>query len=108
MVIISTSAALVSSQAVSPLLRVGASAAKAHLPVIASMPSAAAAATPAFFKILRVMFVIPLLQRVAVGFAGADTHDLFERRDENLSVADLAGLRPGGDCVDHCFQHLAL
>src|SRR5512141_922547 len=37
------------------------------------------------------------LKCVGVGFAGADTHGVFERRDENLTVADLAGLGGGGD-----------
>ena len=36
---------------------------------------------------------IPLfLERVRAGFAGTDAHDLFEVGNENLAVADLAGV----------------
>src|SRR3954453_17595457 len=31
-------------------------------------------------------------ERVGVGFAGTDAHRVFDRRDEDLAVADLAGL----------------
>src|SRR6185295_3800070 len=118
MVIISTRAEEVIIQAVSPEFSgsLGASAAKAAPAVIASMPILASVAKPAFFKFSIFIFQSPLwtaasllgLQRVTIRFAGADTHDLFKRRDENLSVADLAGLRFRGDRVDHRVEHLAL
>ena len=37
-----------------------------------------------------------LSERRSAGFAGADANGLFERQDEDLAVADLAGL--AGDC----------
>src|ERR1700750_2051912 len=118
MAIISARAEEVIIQAVSPEFSgsLGASAAKAAPAVIASVPRPASAAKPAFFKVSILMFsplldvlsALKALQRVTIRFAGADTHDLLERRDENLSVADLACLRLGGDRIDHRFQHFAL
>src|SRR5581483_4001431 len=35
-----------------------------------------------------------------VALAGADSHGVFEAEDENLAVADLAGLGRGGNRVD--------
>ena len=46
------------------------------------------------------------LQSRFVGFAGADAHGLFERRHEDLSVADLAGLGGGRACIDHLLSLL--
>src|SRR5579859_1682150 len=40
------------------------------------------------------------LQGVLAGLAGADAHHLLERRDEDLSVADLSGARRGLDGLD--------
>ena len=40
-------------------------------------------------------------KRVGVGLAGADAHRLIDRGDENLAVADLAGLGGADDGVDH-------
>ncbi len=45
-------------------------------------------------------------QRVGVFFAGTDAHRLFERVDENLAVADLAGTRRRGDRLDYLVDHL--
>jgi hypothetical protein len=41
------------------------------------------------------------LDRVAVALAGADAQRGFDGDDENLAVADAAGLRGGGDRLDH-------
>src|SRR5206468_13091632 len=97
MVIISTRAEEVIIQAVSPEFSgsLGASAAKAAPAVSASVPRLASVAKPAFFKLSILIISVPFwtaaslaaLQRVTIRFAGADTHDLFERCDENLSVA---------------------
>ena len=38
--------------------------------------------------------------RVRAGFAGADADRLVDRRDENLAVADAAGLRGLADRLD--------
>ena len=35
------------------------------------------------------------LERVAVGFAGADPQRMIDRRHEDLAIADLAGARGG-------------
>ncbi len=37
------------------------------------------------------------LERVAVGFAGADPQRMIDRRHEDLAIADLAGARACGD-----------
>src|SRR3984957_11012494 len=44
------------------------------------------------------------LNGTGVPFAGADAYDLLEIEDENLSVADLAGLRRFGDSLDHLLE----
>ena len=41
-----------------------------------------------------------VLERVAVGFAGADAQRMVDRRDEDLAVADLPGTRVRGDDLD--------
>src|SRR5688572_28088387 len=43
---------------------------------------------------------------VVTRFAGADAHDLFYVGDENLPVADAAGLSRGDDGLDGFFHHL--
>src|SRR5580693_10415201 len=102
MVIISTSADEVIIQAVSPEFSGSLVAAKAAPAVARRAPSVAAAPKPTRFTVL-IFMSVPLcgderaLERVTIRFAGADTHDLLERCDENLSVADLACLRLGGD-----------
>src|SRR5580698_9424353 len=116
MVIISTSAEEVIIQAVSPEFSGSLVAANAPPAVSASVPRPASVASPAFFKLSILIFQSPFgrlwafhgLKRVTIRFAGADTHDLLERRDENLSVADLACLRLRGNRVDHRVEHLAL
>ena len=118
MVIISTSAVEVIIQAVSPEFSgsLGAAAARPRPLSAASAPSAGERSpSPAFFNVSILMFkspfgraVVAALQRVAIRFAGADAHGLLERRDENLAVADLAGLGLGDDRVDHRVDHLAM
>ena len=49
-----------------------------------------AIAVPALDR--KLVFVSAALERVDVGLAGADAHRLIDRGDENLAVADLAGL----------------
>src|SRR5438105_7132318 len=116
MVIISTRAEEVIIQAVSPAFSGSLVAAHAPPAVTASVPRPASAARPAFFIFSIFIMSFPFwtafslsaLQRVTIRFAGADTHDLLERRDEYLSVADLAGLCFRGNRVDHRVEHLAL
>src|SRR3546814_683214 len=48
----------------------------------------------------------PLLQRFCVGFAGPDTHGLLDRKDEDLAVADLAGLGGCRDRIDRLFDEV--
>src|SRR3546814_14828023 len=45
------------------------------------------------------------LKRVLVAFAGADAQRGFDMADENLAVADAAGLCGGGDRLDDAFGH---
>src|SRR3546814_2080137 len=45
------------------------------------------------------------LKRVLVAFAGADAQRGFDIADENLAVADAAGLCGGGDRLDDAFGH---
>ena len=47
-------------------------------------------------------------ERVVVGFAGADAHDLIDGGDENLPVADLAGPGAGGDGLDRRRRAISL
>src|SRR6185312_8788236 len=51
-------------------------------------------------------FSVPLkalvdLESVCIGLTRADANGLLDREDENLSVADLAGLGGSGDRADH-------
>src|SRR5581483_921802 len=98
MVIISTRADEVIIQDVSPGLSGSLVAAKAPPAVSMRAPSVAAAPRP--MRLIFSMFMLSFLEewagalkRVAVGFAGADAHDLLERGDEDFSVPDLAGFR---------------
>src|SRR5208282_4176640 len=43
---------------------------------------------------------IAVLESVDVSLAGADAHGLGDRRNEDLAVADLSGLRGGADRLD--------
>src|ERR1700722_16644290 len=45
--------------------------------------------------------VMAASNRVAVGLAGADAHRVVDRADEDLAIADLAGLGRGQDGGDH-------
>src|SRR5476651_626600 len=111
MVIISTSADEVIIQAVSPEFSGSLVAAYAPPAIARSEAAVATAPSPAFFSV-SILMSVPLtkpvvmtaLQRVTIRFAGADTHDLLKRRDEDLSVADLPGLRLGSDRIDHRFR----
>src|SRR5580700_1227831 len=47
------------------------------------------------------------LQRGVVGFAGADADHALDLRDEDLAVADLAGLGGLEDRLDHLLGQLA-
>jgi len=46
------------------------------------------------------------LQRVAVGFAGADAQGVIDRRHEDLAVADLAGACVRGDDLDRLVREI--
>src|SRR6266568_1808973 len=48
------------------------------------------------------------LDGVLALFAGADADDLVDRRDEDLAVADAAGLRGLGDGAQHLVHHFVL
>ena len=47
------------------------------------------------------------LERVDVGFASANAHGLFNRRDENFAVADLSSPGGSGQLVHHLVELLA-
>ncbi len=47
------------------------------------------------------MFMIPRLKRVRTGFTGANTNDLFDFKNEDLAVADFAGVGGFLDGLDH-------
>src|SRR5712691_7324479 len=74
------------------------------------MPSSNAntsATSPAPKNFLNVMVILLSvdgdgagLESGGVGFAGADAHGVFEAEDEDLAVADLAGLGSRGDGFD--------
>src|SRR5579872_3005398 len=49
--------------------------------------------------------ILKLSKRVGVFFAGADADRRFERIDENLAVADLAGSRRRRNGLDHLIDH---
>src|SRR5258707_13802929 len=121
MVIKSTSALDVIIHAVSPEFSGsgGGAAAKADPVVSAKAPRPAPMPSLIRFQFVKRIAFSPFdpndfakdfewrLKRIAVGLPRADAHDLFERRDEDLSVADLAGLGPGRDGLDHRFRHFA-
>src|SRR3546814_2832520 len=48
------------------------------------------------------------LERVLVALAGADAQRGFDGNDEDLAVADAAGLRRGGDRLYHAFRHIVV
>src|SRR5882757_5359164 len=118
MVIISTSAVEVSIQAVLPLSSTGAGVAGAAAvaagaavcakaaAVLSATRASEAAARPVVFKVegivieLSVELVFAALERVAVCFAGTDAHRLVDAEDEDLAVADLAGLGRRRDGFD--------
>src|SRR5687768_5257675 len=118
-----------SIQAVSPLLATGAEAAAAGAEAASAGADAAGAAAAgadaavacandvparpskarpsvmeAMSFLMLMVFVLCGLQRVLAGLAGADANHLFERGDEDLSVADLAGACRGLDRLDHAFD----
>ncbi len=45
-------------------------------------------------------------KRIDIGLAGADAHDVLDRKDEDLAVADLSGLCRGSDCLDGLVGHV--
>src|SRR6185369_14897464 len=121
-----TSAVATSIQATSPLLGTGADAAGAAADAASAAPEAAVVAAGAVAdaasdaawanappaptnmsrpkrKASRSLFMVLFLygsERVLAGLAGPDADDLLERRDEDLSVADLAGAGSGFDRFD--------
>src|SRR4051812_42128893 len=127
MVIISTSAVEVSIQAVLPVSRTGvgaaagaaaAAAGAASCAKAATLPSAARAsvprraARPVVFKVEGIFIELSIgirvrrSERVAVCFAGADAHRLVDAENEDLAVADLAGLGSGCDRFDGLVDHV--
>src|SRR5215471_4730898 len=64
-----------------------------------------AAMRPHAMRVVALLILSPplcvrLLQRVGVGLAGANTHGLIDGGDEDLAVADLAGLGGRDDGFD--------
>src|SRR5688572_25782908 len=121
-----TSAVHISIQLTSPLLGVGAGAAAAGLASgagfaasTAGLSGAAAglscaSVTPANARHSVIAsqvvnrFMQFSLQRRRIGLAGADANDFFQVEDEDLSVADLAGIGGLLDGLDRLLEHLAL
>src|SRR5688500_11301398 len=120
-----TSAVHTSIQATSPLLGVGAGAAAGF--ASSFFASAAAAGFSAGAPALSCASTAPVkathttnashanklliafsLKRRRIGFTGADADDLLKRHDENLAVADLAGVRRPFDRLDHLLEQLVL
>src|SRR5262249_53230696 len=109
-VIKSTSTDDVSIQALSPLLNVGAAggASSARTPWESrkAVAMSTAVASPARVSVVNFMVSAPFFwdaresQRRGVGFAGADANGAVETEDEDLAVADLAGLGGRGDGFD--------
>src|SRR5687768_8628905 len=99
-----TSAVHTSIQAVSPLLGVGAGLASSFFTSAAAGLSGAAAGLScarvapakasdnATARNAQSLFIAFSLERRRIGLAGADADDLLEIEDENLAVADLAGV----------------
>src|SRR5574337_268930 len=98
MVIRITSRVEVSIQAVSPELSAGAG---------ASAAKAGRASSRASEKAMRFMMSGPRCgpsKGFGAGLAGANAKDVFERRDENLAGADLAGAGALLDGLDQALQ----
>src|SRR5437868_8398676 len=127
MVIISTSAVEVSIQAVLPVSSTGVGAAAGAAAAAAGAASCAKAATlpnaaraseprraarPVVFKVEEIFIELSIgirvrrSERVGVCFAGADAHRLIDAENEDLAVADLAGLGRGGDGFDGLVDHV--
>src|ERR1043165_86399 len=123
--IISTSAVEVSIHATSPLFGVGAGAAAAAAGFASSFFASAAAAGlsaalscastapvkathTAMATHVNSFFIAFSSERRCIGLAGADADDFFERHDEDLAVADLAGIGRFLDRLDHLLEHLVL
>src|SRR6185312_11119834 len=51
------------------------------------------------FRITPIPFMV--LKRVGIGLARADAYGLVDRVDEDLAIADLAGLGGRSDCLDY-------
>src|SRR3954469_24111055 len=118
-----TSAVLTSIQATSPLLGVGAGAAAAGLAssflastLAAGLSAALSCASTAPVKATHTamathansFFIGVSSERRRIGLAGADADDFFERHDEDLAVADLAGIGGLLDRLDHLLEHFVL
>src|SRR5688572_6389482 len=117
-----TSAVHMSIQATSPLLGVGAGALASSFfasALAAGLSSGAAglscASTAPVKAIATTMathansfFIAFSSERSRIGFAGADADDFLERHDEDLAVADLAGVRGPFDRLDHLLEHVVL
>ncbi len=89
-------------QAVSPLSGVGATAAAtscAQAGSAANRESPVAPITPQNF--LEKVIIPPFLQRGFAGLAGADAHGLTDIKDEDLTIADCAGIGRGLDRFDY-------
>src|SRR5207247_8838908 len=121
----STSAVEVSIHATSPLFGVGVGAAAAGLAssffrsaaaglsgVAAALSCASTAPAKATQTTMATQannfFIAFSLKRRRIGFAGADADDFFERHDEDLAVADLAGVGGPLDRLDHLLAHFVL
>src|SRR6185437_5258010 len=52
-------------------------------------------------------FMMFPLERIGTGLAGPDAHDLFELENEDLAVADLAGVGVFFDRLDHAVEQVA-
>src|SRR3970282_1335613 len=121
-----TSAVDTSIQATSPLFGVGAGAAAAGFASSALACAAAAGLSGAgagFFCARTAppkarqtvtathansLFIASSLERGRIGLAGADADDFFEVEDEDLAVADLAGVRRALDRLEHLLEQIGL
>src|SRR3954464_2141653 len=118
-----TSAVLTSIQATSPLLGAGAGAAAAGFAssffasaLAAGLSAALSCASTAPVKATHTamathatrFFIEFSSERRRIGLAGADADDFFERHDEDLAVADLAGIGGLLDRLDHLLEHFVL
>src|SRR3972149_5414409 len=53
-------------------------------------------------------FIVFSLDCSGVGFAGAYAHDLFQVENENLAIADLAGIGGFLDRLEHALEHVGV